>query len=87
MEPTDDMRKHFEPDGSPIRLLLCDCGGFPHGKHCAAVESGAVGMIALDEMAAKSNEDLRAEHAAMAAHNADVPGMPNGPCQCPICKP
>jgi DNA-directed RNA polymerase subunit RPC12/RpoP len=20
----------------------CDCGGFPHGKHCAAVEAGRV---------------------------------------------
>lgn len=25
------------------------------------------------------------DHAAMAAHNADVPGMPYGPCQCPVC--
>lgn len=21
-------------------LVQCDCGGFPHGRHCAAVEAG-----------------------------------------------
>lgn len=27
------------PHGSPPE---CDCGGFPHGKHCAAVVAGLV---------------------------------------------
>jgi hypothetical protein len=34
MEPTDDMRKHFEPDGSPIRMSRIQNGGFKvrHGE-------------------------------------------------------
>lgn len=25
-----------------MRTAACDCGGFPHGKHCAAVMAGRV---------------------------------------------
>lgn len=34
-----------------------------------------------------SDEQIRKEHAEIAAHNEGVLGMPQGPCQCSICAP